>query len=909
MLNHAADLSDSHEYFIVWAGDTNSRPWGAKADAYSLFPEFQHAADGLDLTADFTPGGHNAGATTTVTISVAAGTNIAENEWAGSTFRMGENTGAALGYGIIQSNDAITSPVTVGDVTVTWTIGLSGGAAGVDDPAYIVREGRKWGSYPQVRVLTPYQPVDQEDSATEATIPYPSPAATFANGGRSLTLPAPYSGTTTAAAFSDLGVMLPFTFFEGIDGWGISEQDDSAGGGGHAITGIAGTTTKTWTYNTAAGVTDHLNGGYVIVDWESGGVMKRSWAPIIDSTTTTFDVLSTAWLGDGDPGVDHTVVKRYTAWVPHYNDSPHAYLPGEGFTYPNNDMMPCSGSAIGGNVHNRPRGITGDAYGDKFGALLVAASRLSAAIGKRVNVVNLGVTDSSLVPSNARNASGFNGTLGWWSQDDHGTWAPSDSSSIYARLDKLLRTVLPNALLAEASTKTLRCLGIVFAHGETDALETSARQHYRHTQKRLIKALRNLIGTLGFNPYDNGAEIPYVQPRIAYMPHAQDGTYARDSERGGGTVAINADTLNLVNTAIEETTTADEFSTSIRVDDLPRLTTDPAIYSGTGEAELGSRVGEQLSRLVDYALGFGSTALANTQTRLVDICNLALTNVGEGQQITSLTDGSEEAILCRRYLTEVRDDLLQMQQWGFAQRRRQLVGIQKTEPGLFQNWERCYVMPADALNAFSVIGPVNEPGKEDFDYQAVTTSSYAADFISNDGSSITPAEAATSPAVQRFPGEPTGSSGVVLGTDDLLPVLSHVEINPQAYAVEQSPFGHRYIYTNQTHATLQYTARVADADQYSSPFASAMAAYLASKLAGALIKGDKGEAVSVRMLQKAAGYVRMAAASDANQQNPIDTDRPFGRIPDHMVHRGVDYDQVDGAQDNLSYYPSGLNIS
>ena len=729
------------------------------------------------------------------------------------------------------------------------------------------------------------------DSATAATIEYPSTSAT---GGRSLTLPTGYtaSGATT---FEDQGLLLPLSFHEGIDGFGISDVADSVGGTGapHVITDVGSADNQVWTFGAvnALAVNDLLNGGYVVVDWESSGVPKRSWAQITDSSTTTFTVVRANWVGDGDPSPTgssaHADVKRYTAWVPYFTDSPYAYLPGEGFTYPNNDMQPCSASAIGAAVHNRPRGITGNAYGDKFGELLVAASRLSSTIGKRVNIVHLGVSDSSLVPSNGRNVSGFPGKLGWWDFEDHGTWAPNNPDSIYQRLDKLLRTVLPKAMTADANTKTLRCLGIVFSQGETDVLETSSRQHYGKTQKGFITKLRNLIDTLGYNPYANGAEIPYVQPRIAYLPYSLDGTYARHSERGGGNVVYNADTEGLLNATIEENTSADGFAASVMVDDLPRLTADHGIYNGIGEAELGSRIGDKLSSLIDYGLGHGSTALANTQTKLVDICNLALSNIGDSGQITSLEDGSEQATLCKRFLPEARDGLLQMRQWGFALRRRQLVSIQRPEADLYQNWTNCYVMPAEALNAFSVLPPVVEPSSSSFTYTDVTTASYGTTFADNDGDGPqvgTTTSVETDP-VLIFGGGSGGDSGVVVESASTLPIQSHIDLEPQAYSVEQSPHGHRYIFTNQTYATLQYVARVVDADQYSPQFATALACYLGSMLASVTIKGDAGEAVSGRLLQKTAAFVRMASASDARQQRPIDASRPFGFVPDHLANR------------------------
>jgi len=877
MLKHAADLSDSHEYFIVWVGETSARPWGTKTEGYTLFPEFENAVDGVDLTNVVVPASSDA--TETHSFSVTCATALKANEFANATLRLGTVTTPLDGYGVIQSHAAIGAGES-GTLTVTWTRGAAAGTVA----GYIVRENAKWRSYPQVRVLTPFQPVDSADSMVNTNVAYPTAGAAWASGGKSITMPAPYNGTLTAnSTFEDLGLFLPFTFKEGLAGYGISDKGDSAGSTTHAISGISSSV-----FTFANAITRHvLVGGYVIVDWETGGATKRSWAPITEmGSTTTFT--AGPWLGDGaveDSG-DGGNVKRYTAWVPHYDDSPYAYLPGEGFTYPNNDMMPYAASAIGANVRNRPRGQTLSSHGDKFGAMLVAASRLSAATGKRINVIHLGINEGSLSASNDSNLTGFDGKVGWWNNEDHSTWATGVTTSIYQRLDKLLRSVLPNALLAESSSKTARCLGLVVAHGASDALDTSARQHYGRTLKGFVRAARSLINTLGFNPYANGAEIPYVQPRIPYLPYSIDGTYTHHSELGGGSTAINADTDSLVNSAIEENAAADGFAATVKVDDLPRNTTDVSIYNGVGEGELGSRISDKLGILVDYSLGHGSSALATTQTRLIDICNLALSSIGDSGQITSLDDGSEQAALCKKFLPESRDSLLQMRQWGFAMRRKQLVAIQRPEMTIYQHFNSCYVLPKDALNAFRVLPPVTTGAT--FDHNQVNTTAYSNTFAGSDGSGTkgedVPADVAALDKVV-VASAPSGDGGVVIEPDDLLPIQSHIELDPEPYAVEQSPFGHRYIFTNQTFATLQYVAKVVDAEQYSPAFATALANHLGSMLAGVLIKGDQGQKVSQMLLAKTAGAIKQASLSDGNQQRPTDSDRPFGFIPDHIAHR------------------------
>ena len=960
MLKHAADLSDSHEYFIVWTGEANARPWGTKTEGFSLFPEYQNIADGVDFTSITIGANSSRAAGVTETFTVAP-TGLTVNEWANATLRLGTKTVPVLGYGTIVSNTSST-------ITVTWTI--SPGTGDIADPAgYLVRDNVPGSSYPQVRVLTPFQPV--VDSATDTNVAYPTPSATTTT--RSLTLPGDFSGTSGATSHEDIGAFLDFSFNEGIDGYGISEVANSSGAsysvsctsaspmvatlsshglvtgdaisfsdgtppGGFALdttyyvirtgastfnlastyaladAGTALNSSSTGTspkishrhpiykiesgnkllFSTAIPAADLLNGGYVIVDWlddVTTGVMRRSWAPITDSDATSFTVGT--WLGDavgaeGSPGssllagADGSAgdlarglrVKRYTAWIPHYNDSPHAYLPGEGYTYPLNDMMPYGQSAIGAAVHNAPRGITGSAYGDRFGEMLIAASRLSAAIGRRVNVVNLAIDSTSIGPGNTSKieatgfvssgspliSHGFRGKVGWWDVGADQSLTPYLQTSHYQRLDKLLRTVLPNALKAESSTKTLRCLGISFIQGESDALSASGRQHYGQSVNMVVTAMRNLINALGYNPYANGAEIPVVHPLIPTSPFGTgsgDGTTSAAYYYGEG-FTFDADTSGLVNSAIKEHTSADQFAATVTVDDLPRLATDGGHFNGVGEAELGSRIADEMGQMVDYALGHGSTALTNTQTKLVDICNLALSSIGETGSITSLDDGSEQAALCKKFLPEARDGLLQMRQWGFAVRRVVLAKINKPDAFLYQHYENCYVMPPEALNAFAVLSPVEDPTT--IDSATVLGATYSATFVTNRGSYSSVA-------------------------DSDISIKSSVELDPVPFAVEQSPHGHRYIFSNQNNATLRYVARVVDAEQYSPHFSSALAYYLGSMLSGAIIKGDQGEAVSARLLQKTAGFVRMASSSDARQQRPEDSQRPFGFIPDHLKNR------------------------
>jgi hypothetical protein len=1011
MLKHAADLSDSHEYFIIWAGEANARPWGTKAEGYSLFPEYERRPDGVDLTQitvplnaarHVTPGTYMGPSPASIERGLAVlPANLMVNEWANCILRLGTKTNPLCGWAKVLSNTAST-------IDVYWYVSPGSAAS---TPAASLGRGLGSASRDEAKarnmayMLTPYQPIGwgPDIGPLQYDASYPAANTTYALLGRGLELPwgwAPHNSLLSTdygvTAFEDHAVMLPLSLNEGQDGYGISEEGDasplwivdctsaspmvattrdahggdaiphwlvngdvisfeedpddsninnqpggfalspsiyyvvnktdttfelSATSGGdsidststgsyvkfthrHVVKAITGGGTV-WTFTNGI-VVNALYGGRLVVDWEDEvlGVskMKRSWAYVV--TNDAFTLTLGSWQGAGliaDSG-GAAKIKRWSAWVDHFNDSANSFFGGEGFDYPNNMMMPYGDAAavfpIGqhsqagthpAKIHCRSRGITGYAYADRFGEIPVAVPRLATATGKRISVVNLGVDSTTLGPGDIRTIEtagftaagsssdfmrGYAGEAGWWNKrEQHESWAPyyeqyrssTDTNrpvrSMYQRLVKLLTTCLPNALKAEGNTRPLKCLGIVFSQGESDALSASGRQHYGQSIQAFKTSLRNLIDSLGYNPYLNGAKVPFVHPLIAKTPYetggADDGA-ASSNNYYGDPFIFDADTAGLVNSAIKEHTSADEFAATITVDDLPRLATDGGHYNGIGEAELGSRIADELGNLIDHGLAHGSLSLANPQTRLIGICNLALSNIGETGQITSLEDGSEQAALCKKFLPEARDGLLQMRQWGFAVRRIVLTKINKPDAALYQHYENCYVMPPEALNAFAVLPPVEEPAT--IDAAVVLTPAYSATFIANGGSYFSVA-------------------------DSDLSIKSSVELKPVPFAVEQSPHGHRYIFTNQDDATLRYVSRVVDADQYSPHFASALSNYLGSMLAGAIIKGDEGEAVSGRLLQKTAGFVRMASSSDARQQRPEDSQRPFGFVPDHLASR------------------------
>lgn len=190
----------------------------------------------------------------------------------------------------------------------------------------------------------------------------------------------------------------------------------------------------------------------------------------------------------------------------------------------------------------------------------------------------------------------------------------------------------------------------------------------------------------------------------------------------------------------------------------------------------------------------------------VDICNMALANLGQTTQITSLDpleDGDTTAALCARFYPKVRDTLLERRDWTFARKRAVLTSLEEalqdaeaTSPT--SAWDYCYVVPEDLL----VLRGVHLEG----------------------------------------------------ATDDKTP----------QDAVVESVAGTKSILTDAAPGSwIRYTARITATSQFSPLFVEALSWFLAAKLAGPLTADlTKAE----KCLKIAMATLAEASASDANQR-------------------------------------------
>ena len=208
----------------------------------------------------------------------------------------------------------------------------------------------------------------------------------------------------------------------------------------------------------------------------------------------------------------------------------------------------------------------------------------------------------------------------------------------------------------------------------------------------------------------------------------------------------------------------------------------------------------------------------------VEICNLALAHLGDEATVASINppEGSAQAEHCQRFYPIARDSMLQMHPWNFASRRVLLAQV--TQP--YTMWKYAYAVPGDMMTAVSVLPP----------------------------------DAANDYAVMPYPADRYGFGWTVP------PVAAGVYV-PQEYVIETDTNGNKVLYTNQKDALLRYQALVTDTTKFSPLFTMTLTHYLASMLAGPVLKGDAGASEAKRQLQVMMVYMQQARASDANQRD------------------------------------------
>lgn len=192
----------------------------------------------------------------------------------------------------------------------------------------------------------------------------------------------------------------------------------------------------------------------------------------------------------------------------------------------------------------------------------------------------------------------------------------------------------------------------------------------------------------------------------------------------------------------------------------------------------------------------------------VDICNLALSHLGDEAQVESITpaDPTEQAALCARFYPVARDVLLEMHPWSFAVRRSALATLE-TNP-LADDWIWAYTLPNQCIRPLST------------------------------------AQA----------GDSNGPFGYFFGYAE----------GQQPFIVETADDGSGILFTNIEVPYLRYIHREENTARYSALFSIALSRLLSSYLAGPILKGKSGIAMAQGEFKIFQAEFAKATAMDAN---------------------------------------------
>lgn len=836
MLQYASKLSDDNEYALLWLGQSLATPNGTPSSATAEDDALVTRSAGQDIVL---VGPIDAAGAATLTVTDSAGAALTAGIYADAEVRVGRPTAPGVGYGVVSANlanaltmtwtkenaELATDTVTIANTTTTATVtasdhGLPTGTtttiAGANeapynglftitvvdedtytytmasDPggnatgtitavpatvsAYLYYRDNRHKTYANVRVLHAYLP--------EAIEAYPS------SDPSALQIIPSFTIDSTVDDYSKLGLFLEHTFVEGISGHGIS----SVSGGGDAT--AASSTTLEWT--TGVGTVDVFAGALVRVTHGAG----VSWGTVTSNTDKTLTITGAEWSGVAYAswtGAAATWV--YDIWLPHWFNNPGELTPGPGFLHPTNHSEPL------GVVVNRPRGVTDIGYGNGWGAMLSHAWRVSQATGMRISVIPLAV-DASYMISNVGTFAG--GTHGWKNTELALDWNPSTVGGLFDRIEKIL-TYAEAANGADGNTKPLKVLAIANMQGEAEATKKLGREQYKNVLPNFYNALQDTIHGLGLNYWDTARKIPITHPNITKVPWE------------------TLDTDREVNIAISAMAAKRPYAATFTLDD--QTLGDGLHLDGAGEAVAGKRHAAAATALIDNQL---SLDYALDDPIIIEICNLALSYIGEKAQITTLNttdnsvspyDPSTQAEHCARYFEPARNQLQQRMPWSFNTRRGEL---EQTEDVRDAEWSCAYGYPDNCVRFFSVL-----PEEAGSDYSIS---------IKTVGLIRTSAGRVRQETAQGYTEQP--------------------------FTVEQDDDGYLVVYTNVPNAVGRWAVLIADPRQWSPQFKNALAYQLAAQMAGPVMKGEQGAQQRERLTKLMEYELGHAKVSDGFQHDP-----------------------------------------
>lgn len=310
-------------------------------------------------------------------------------------------------------------------------------------------------------------------------------------------------------------------------------------------------------------------------------------------------------------------------------------------------------------------------------------------------------------------------------------------------------------------------------------------------------------------------------------------------------------------------------------------------------------------------------------TTNVDICNMALANIGEAPNITAISppDGSAHADLCALWLPKAREAVLEMHNWTFAARRAVLEPVTvavssvstatnrittSTTHGLIDNDRVQYTavttMPTGLValtdyyvryvsttvielataadgDAIDITGA--GAGAMTLEKQSDRSSWLYAYAVPTDmlkATAVVPHDVGDEDYPNQLVTAPVSSWGLrpmVTASGGYLAGLTAQQFSPIPFKVELNSGSEPVIYTNCEDADLRYQAYVTDPTQWPPLFQQAVVWQLASWLAGAVKRDNK---TSDWCLGRMSMYLSKAAESDSNQATlPMPQSYPWSR--------------------------------
>jgi len=212
----------------------------------------------------------------------------------------------------------------------------------------------------------------------------------------------------------------------------------------------------------------------------------------------------------------------------------------------------------------------------------------------------------------------------------------------------------------------------------------------------------------------------------------------------------------------------------------------------------------------------------------IDVVNTALGHIGDEAIVTAIDppDGSVQAMHAARFYPIARDALLEMHPWRCCTRRANLAKLSISPP---IGWAFAYALPNLCVRPIAVLMPNALP-----------------DLFST------------------------------VNTNILTPAASDT-LNSQDFVVESLDDGSSVVYTNTDSAQMIFQIGVTDLNKFTPLMVLALGRFLASFLAGPIIKGTDGTGVAKEQLKIFHDFdLPRAKESDANarQSNPYNNSTP-----------------------------------